>query len=276
MVVPFTMHVPFKAVPGDYVGAFVASLRTVGKNKSGQQVILYQRVGTRVYVQVSGPLVSRLVISDLHTAYQQVLNPFGRGSAVITYNIRNAGNVNLNVDQMIAVSQVVGPPGPPVPRPSHSCSPEPQSPSGSWSAVLARIPAQRHGDGAGSTPTASGLAPISASAQTTFWAVPWPLIVLIVAIVLLAYLTRRYRRRRGGRADAVAAGDDLADGGEAAAAVGEGAEGHEGESEEEGPDQAADDTDPAGEATTAGEDPADQSTADEEASADECSGNEGP
>jgi hypothetical protein len=215
VVVPFTLQVPFKTDPGDYVGAFVASLRTIGQNKSGQQIILNQRVGTRVYVQVSGPLAARLVVSNLRASYRPSLNPFGEGSAVVTYTIRNAGNVNLKVNQAIGVSQVIGStrvahaPNIPLLLPGGSVA-ERIVVDGVWPQFLlsASVTAQ------GRTPTVSGVAPISTSATATFWAIPWPLIVLIVVIVLTVYLIRRHRQRRRLRLEAAASAAAAGAGGE--------------------------------------------------------------
>lgn len=197
-VVPFIMRVPFKVTPGDHVAGIVASLRTVGSNASGKRIILDQRVGTRVYVEVAGKLVAHLAVSDFHASYRGTLDPFGQGKEVVTYRIRNAGNVDLAVDQAVGVSQVIGSsPKADVPAialllPGASVSERVVVP-GVWPQFLlsAALSAQ------GRPPPGSGLPPSEATANSRFWAFPWPLIVLIVLFVLLWLSFRRWRGRRG-------------------------------------------------------------------------------
>ena len=81
VIEPIAVHVPLKAPPGDHVGGIVASLQTVGTNRSGQRVVLDQRVGTRVFVRVSGARWHRSSPSpDLHASYDGTLDPVGKGS----------------------------------------------------------------------------------------------------------------------------------------------------------------------------------------------------
>lgn len=197
-VVPFTMHVPPKAAPGDYAGGIVASLRTVGSNSSGQRVVLYQRVGTRVYVQVSGRLAPDLMVSGLHATYEQTLNPFGQGNAVVTYVLHNTGNVNLAVTQTVGVSELIGAtrtvrtPAIALLIPGASVN-ERVVVTGVWPQfhLNASVAARGH------NPLGGRAGSVVATASAGFWAIPWPLIVLIVVILLAALLYRRHRRRAG-------------------------------------------------------------------------------
>lgn len=56
VIVPFRLAIPLAATPGDNAGGIVASLQTKGRNSTGQDVILNQRLGTRVFVRIAGAL----------------------------------------------------------------------------------------------------------------------------------------------------------------------------------------------------------------------------
>ncbi|MGO9456137.1 MAG: hypothetical protein ACLP62_03680 [Acidimicrobiales bacterium] len=218
VVVPFSMHIPAAAAPGDYAGGLVASLRTVGANSSGQRIVLYQRVGTRVYVQVSGRLAPDLTVGDLHATYEQTLNPFGEGKAVVTYVLHNAGNVDLAVTQTVGVSEVIGSarttrvPAVAVLLPGAAVN-ERVTVAGVWPQfrLSASVTARGH------NPLGGGAKAVATTASSGFWAVPWPLIVLILLVLVAAGLYRRSRRRAG------AVGPD--DGGQGRAGDGDGGSG---------------------------------------------------
>ena len=198
VVVPFSMDIPPTAAPGDYAGGLVASLRTVGTNSSGQRIVLYQRVGSRVYVQVAGQLTPILTVSDLHATYEQTLNPFGEGKAVVTYVLYNAGNVDLAVTQNVAVSEVIGSsrtakvPAIALLLPGAAVT-ERVTVTGAWPQfrLSASVTARGH------DPLGGGARAAATTASAGFWAIPWPLIVLILLVILAVALCRRYRRRAG-------------------------------------------------------------------------------
>lgn len=201
-VVPFTVHVPFEVSPGDHVGGIVASLRTVGTNAAHQRTVLYQRIGTRVFVQVTGRVAPKLTVDDLHATYQGAVNPFGRGSVRVTYDLRNTGNMDLAVTQSVAVSPVVGSdrqvsvPKIPLLLPGGSVT-ETAVLTGLWPQILLHATVTAHW----SVPPGSG-APRSGTVTTGTGvpAVPWPLAVVVVVLVAIVLLGRRYRRRsRAGR-----------------------------------------------------------------------------
>jgi hypothetical protein len=107
-IIPFELRVPRTVQPGDYSGGIVVSLQTLGKNGTGQNVELQQRVGTRLFVRVSGPLHPKLVLTVMHSGYSGVLNPVGKGKVVLAYKVTNAGNVNLGINQSVTVSTLFG------------------------------------------------------------------------------------------------------------------------------------------------------------------------
>jgi hypothetical protein len=198
VVVPFTLRVPPHAAPGDHVGGIVASLRTVGRNSTGQDVILNERVGSRVFVRIAGTLAPKVAITNLSGDYRGALNPFGRGSAVVTYRVKNTGNVEYGFRSAVTVSGPFGGTravaGTPVPLllPGDSVA-ERVRVTGVWPQLLDRAtvrvqPVAAPGD------TDPRLPAVSAS--TRFWAIPWTFLLLILLVLLIGILTAVVRRRR--------------------------------------------------------------------------------
>jgi hypothetical protein len=203
VVVPLLVQIPDNAAPGDHVGGIVASLRTVGTNASGQNVILLQRVGTRVFILVSGKLVPKLAVEDLHTSYRGTLDPVGKGQVTVSYLVTNAGNVDLALGaQSASVSGLLGSkrhvalakvalllPGASVPE--HAVI------SGVWPQLLLHTTVS-----ARPLPLAGGIAPglVSITASAWSWAVPWPLFVIVVLVLLAALVALRLRAKARARA----------------------------------------------------------------------------
>jgi hypothetical protein len=196
-VVPFVMRIPDNATPGDHVGGIIASLRTEGTNANGQRVVLDQRVGTRVFVLVSGALTSKLVVSNVRATYEGTLNPIGRGSVLVSYTVTNVGNIDLSVDQSVNASGLIDDshrttvPTNPLVLPNASLS-ERVVIGGEWPQFIARATVTATGVPVGET---NSLSPATATASTWTWSVPWSLLVLIV--LLIAISTWSWRRRSG-------------------------------------------------------------------------------
>ena len=198
---PVTLTVPPDASPGDHAGALVASLQGEVRNSQGQLIHLDQRVATRMFFRISGPLHPRLAIERLGATYHGSLNPFAKGEVTVTYTVHNTGNVKLGGTQLVDVSGLFGTTAavdvPVLPL---------LLPGGS-----ARQTVHVHGVlprvwmSADVTITAAGLSgdldPHAGpwTASTRFWAVPWSLLLLLLLILLvlgtLAYERRRRRRR---------------------------------------------------------------------------------
>lgn len=217
-VVPVVVRVPTNASPGDHVGAVVASLQSVGKGKAGQRIVLNQRVGTHVYLQVSGPLHPKFALTDLHTTYDGVLNPFGAGQVKVDYLVKNTGNVNLAVSQLVTSSQPVGSdrqitvPKIPLLLPGGSVQESIVVPN-VWPQFLVHESVAARATVVGQ---AAAAAPIVATAGSGVWAIPWLLIVIVLVVLALLLVMRNRRRRRrrpgeegdGGGGEALAPDDD--------------------------------------------------------------------
>jgi hypothetical protein len=195
VLVPLTIHVPFTAAAGDHVGGIVVSLQTRGTNATGQNVVLDQRVGTRVFIQVSGPLSPKLGLSHLHSSYSGTLNPVGRGHVNVSYVLTNTGNVDLAVHQSVSVTGLLGSKrSVNVPRVSlllpGASIPEQAVVAGVWPQLLAHAAVT-------ATPivlaTGHGSPPVTATDSVWVWTIPWPLLILLLLVIVVIYL---YRRRR--------------------------------------------------------------------------------
>jgi hypothetical protein len=198
VVIPITVRIPIKATPGDHVGGIIASLQTEGSNRSGQKVILVQRVGTRVFIRVSGALAPKLALTDEHASYQGTFSPVGQGRVKVSYLVSNTGNVDLALDhQSVSISALIGSTrrvklaNVPLLLPGTSIVETAVVPR-VWPEFLVHESesVQPLASGAGVSP----LAPVTAG--TGVWAIPWTLLGIIVLLVLLAFLWKRVRARR--------------------------------------------------------------------------------
>ena len=105
--IPFTLHVPPTASPGDHTAGIVASLPTPTSDADNHRVILDRRTGSRVYVRVNGPVNPSLVVENLSSDYHGSFNPLD-GTLDVTYTLRNPGNVRLGARELVAVHDLFG------------------------------------------------------------------------------------------------------------------------------------------------------------------------
>src|SRR5262249_10492612 len=126
-------------------------------------------------------------------------NPFGSGSATISYSVANTGNVRISAAQTLKVTGLGGsasvtPRNLPVILPGDSVRVTTTVgglyPAGSFTAKVTVTPGW---------PKASPSAPVNLTAVTgsaSFFALPWALIALIILLAGLGYGTWRYLRWR--------------------------------------------------------------------------------
>lgn len=103
VIVPFRLAVPASATPGDHVGGIAVTLTSSVTSPSGQRLKLLQSVGSRVFLRVSGPLRPRLSITHLQVHYRGSANPVHLGDVVVSYVVTNTGNVALGGRQHVKV-----------------------------------------------------------------------------------------------------------------------------------------------------------------------------
>lgn len=207
--IPFTLTVPANASPGDHAGGIVASLATDAVDGAGNKVKVDNRVGSRIYLRVDGPLRPELTVTELDLTYDGTTSPIGKGKAEVRYTIENTGNARLSAEQALTLS---GPFGLASTEVELDDVPEllPGStlqlrapatevfPAGRLTAELELMP--KAADDVDVDPTATA---------ATVWAVPWTLLALI-ALLVIALVVRRRLKRRKAVAPVEAAGSDPA------------------------------------------------------------------
>ncbi|WP_394554043.1 WxL protein peptidoglycan domain-containing protein [Agromyces sp. MMS24-JH15] len=216
--VPFTVTVPESASPGDYAGGVVTSLATPEQQ---QGIAVDRRLGIRVHLRVGGDLAPALAVEDLRVDYTGTLDPFGTGEAVVTYTVRNTGNLRLSATQAASVAG----PGGLFPVAAAGLGDLPELLPGDEREV--RVPI------AGVFPAGlvtadvvlqpivpqtvdasdAAVAVDAVRAQATTWAVSWTLlglVLLVVAAAVLPFVLRGRRRRREDARVAAAVAEALA------------------------------------------------------------------
>lgn len=212
VVLPFSVHVPTNATPGDHSGLILVTLSTLAKDARGVNVRLDQRVGTRVFLRVSGQLRPALSIEHLAAAFRLSRNPFRAGTTTVTFDLVNTGNVKLGGLIGVDVAGLLGqdartdvPVKVPLLLPGNSVPVRVVVP-GTYpelreTATVTVLPVKATGDVDGTVP------PVTAS--VTALAVPWPLLAVVAAALLLLgvawWLRRRRRRTRVRQSDDPAA-----------------------------------------------------------------------
>ncbi|MEU0526014.1 hypothetical protein [Streptomyces niveus] len=201
-VVPFTLTVPAGVAPGDHAAGVVASLASSRSDGKGDRVAVEQRVGARVHIRVAGELKPGLAVQDVRATYHGTANPFGTGSATVTYTVRNTGNIRLGARGTVRFANSVSGP---------LRAPGVETVKGLLPGNSVRVTATVRGlfPAVRSTatvnldaiPVGGDIDPAlpSATGSAGFWTVPWALLALLVlAAGLTVALVRRRRRRRPG------------------------------------------------------------------------------
>jgi hypothetical protein len=199
IIVPIKIVIPVNAGPGDHAGGIVAGLTRITTDSKGNRVNVEERVGTRIYIRIPGALKAALAVTSVRTTYHGTLNPFGTGSATVTYTVRNTGNVRLAATPNVRVTGLLGGSrqSSALPGIKELLPGQQITLSAQVSGVLPSLIATGHvtvdpsalpGD---IDPKAS-----SASASGTTVTVPWPLLVLVALLAGLAFWLLRRRRTR--------------------------------------------------------------------------------
>lgn len=195
---PFTITVPADATPGDHAAGVVAAVESDGAAETSQ-VNLAQRVGSRIYLRVDGQLKPGVAIKGDVASYDGRLNPTVPGSTEVGFDVENTGNSRISVESVVTVSGPFGLDlGTVKPDPVRNLLPGQTAhvvvdvpdawPTGLQFASIELTPVAA--DGLDSDPL-----PEPSSARAIAWAVPWPVLLLVVAGVAW-FVWRRIRRRR--------------------------------------------------------------------------------
>jgi hypothetical protein len=208
VTLPISVIIPKNAPPGDHVGAVIAALTSVVQVKGHAKLHLVQQVGVRVISRISCPpnrphcLNPQLSVLNLRVSHSDSLNPFGSGSAVLSFVVKNTGNELLGGKVTASVSGLFGSTS----TGSQVITLPVLLPGGSYRASLRVsgiypelvetaqvkvVPLVVKGQNDGFVP--------NFYASATYWSLPWAwliLFIVLVAAVIFVWL----RRRRGRRA----------------------------------------------------------------------------
>lgn len=204
-VVPFTLTVPDDASPGDHAGGIVASVMSEAVDAEGQQVVVDNRVGARIYLRVTGPIEPALTVTGLDVGYERSWTPFSTGTATVTYQVENTGNVRLSGEQSLTTHGPFGlgertvvmeelPEILPGQSVTVSTTIEDVAPLFRVIAEVAvnpRVPA--------TVPEADLVPTVQTTASRGEWAVPWTELILVGLLAFWAWwswLRRRRQKRR--------------------------------------------------------------------------------
>jgi hypothetical protein len=108
IILQFTLAVPHLATPGDHTGGMIASVGIPGRNAKGLAVVQNYRIAVPIEFRVPGALHAAVQVQSISTGFSVPLNPFGTGSATISYSVANTGNVRQNVTQAVTVTGPFG------------------------------------------------------------------------------------------------------------------------------------------------------------------------
>lgn len=202
LIIPITVTVPADATPGDHVGGIVASLAAGAADADGNQVTVEHRVGTRIYLRVTGPLRPQLVVTEARTFVSTSWNPLRLPVVTTEFTVRNTGNIRLTAQPSAEVHGLFG-----VGRRTSAAPGIPEIlPGGSvqtrtvttgvlplfrmWTTVDARP--------GGADRQSIDAAPPPAVWSTAFWIFPWTYLALVVVLagLIAGWVVGRRRRRR--------------------------------------------------------------------------------
>ena len=204
-IVPFTITVPDSAEPGDHPAGVAASVLTSQASGDGTSLGVESRVGVKVITRVKGDLAPQIEIANVSAEYNGTWNPLRPGAVTATFDLVNAGNTRLIVDGLAtagtgeAAFPADGEPiGDLLPGDTREVS---VTIDGTWPTFYAP------GDLV-VTPTAAaldGTAPDvdEASVSLGVWAIPWPQLVVLLALALIIIAVTWNRRRGKRRLDAL-------------------------------------------------------------------------
>jgi hypothetical protein len=209
----FTINVPRQATPGDHTGAMVAAVGVTRKNAAGEAVVENYRIAVPIELRVPGALHAGVQVQSISTGFSDPLNPFGTGSATISYTMTNTGNVRQSATPAVSItgpfgaSATVHPAKVPTILPGDSVRVTATIPGlfpdGPMTAHVKVTP----GWPKGTIPLANAASEVTSSAS--LFAFPWSLlglILLLVAVGVGFWFYRRWRRRlRRAELSAVAA-----------------------------------------------------------------------
>lgn len=200
VIVPFTITVPDLAEPGDHPAGVAASVVTTQSSGDGTNLGVESRVGVKVITRVKGELEPALEISNVSAEYHGTWNPLRPGQVTATFELANVGNTRISAEgNVTAGTGEAGFPGESdqigelLPGDTRQAT---VTIDGTWPTFFA--PGELV-----VTPTAAALDGTAPEADKVavdlgVWAMPWPQLLVIVALALII-IALTWNRRRGRR-----------------------------------------------------------------------------
>jgi hypothetical protein len=193
-VVPFTITVPRDAKPGDHPAGVAATVTSTGGT-----VAVESRVGFRVMMQVSGTITASLAVEDISATYEHSWNPFSAGEVRVSYTTTNGGDVAVTGTGRVTVDGLFGRAGEDARAEVEQTFPGDRREvdirvAGVWSLGWLRTAVEVTPSVPDGGPADAAIRP--ASATVTVWALPWPQLVLVATVAVLALAVRTITRRR--------------------------------------------------------------------------------
>jgi hypothetical protein len=201
IVQAFTLHVPPQATPGDHTGAMVAAVGVTRKNAKGEQIVENYRIAVPLELRVPGALKAGIQVQSISTGFSDPINPFGTGSATISYTITNTGNVRQSAAPAVSITGPFGqaatvhPPKLPTILPGDSVRVTANIPG-----LFPDGPMTAHVDATPGWPKGTiplALATPEATGSASLFAFPWSLLGLILLLVVIGVAIWFYFRWRG-------------------------------------------------------------------------------
>lgn len=192
--VPFQVAVPVDASPGDHAAGIVVEDTAAARTpvNRGKGVFVKNRVATRIYIRVAGPLQPALEVTQLVVRHEDPLLPplTGSGRAEIAYVVTNTGNVRLSGTATLRIKDVFGRTLRTYPaRDIVQLLPKQTAAFGErWAGlpVIDRMTAEVDVQASGA----------STQGSEVFWKIPWLEVLLVLVVLLLLTGWWRQRRRR--------------------------------------------------------------------------------
>ncbi|WP_159703293.1 DUF916 domain-containing protein [Arthrobacter sp. 18067] len=196
-VVPFKVTVPDKATPGDHAAGIAASIFSQG-GSDGTQLGVESRVGFRVMTRVKGEVKPGLSMKAT-ASYDTSWNPLQPGSADLTVDLENTGNVRLSVDPSAMVNDARWPAaGTDEARSLELLPGDRRTVSihvpNVWPLGIMTLPLMVSQGVIAPDGSTQPVDPVQES--VALWAIPWPQLAILVALLLLFAGLFRGRRRR--------------------------------------------------------------------------------
>jgi hypothetical protein len=196
VLLQFALTVPPNAIPGDHVGGIEAlDVSPPPANTGPNRVLVHEGIGVPIFINVPGPRHPSAAVTLVNTASSVPALSFvnGTSDARVGYQVQNTGNTILRGGVHVWVTNLFGQTVKTFPSniignllPGQQANyVEPL-----WKSLPIGGPQTVH-------VTFSPVGAKSVSGSSTFWIIPWVLIIVILLVLLAvaAWLWRRHRRK---------------------------------------------------------------------------------